>query len=435
MKKHIIVILIFAFSVNYVLPASAEEAGNTGIPGAAPLTLSECYQLALAQSEIIAINEDLIKETEAHFLQALSTVVPHVSFISEDVRRKESNSSTVENHRTSAQRKFNVTETLFSGFKAFNAIEGSKYERLQRTDEKIRAEQLLLVDVSNVFYLLIEVREDLSALKTIRDAYSSRIKELIARESIGRSRVSEVANAKTQLYGVQASIKQVKSQEVIVRQLLEFLVGQPVGEVIDTYKFPITLMNEDYYTAKALMRPDVKAAKSAWEVANETRKAVDSDFLPTVDVAANYYAERPDTYKGVDWDVTLNVKVPIFEGTEILGNSKAAALKADQSMELYKRAMRRAPYDIKESYVRLTTAMDVYDALMKAYNMAKHNYNFQRKDYERSLVSNLDVLTAIQTLQDAERSYIHALYEAKRQYWQLRVAVGQSGTESLNDAF
>ena len=75
------------------------------------------------------------------------------------------------------------------------------------------------------------------------------------------------------------------------------------------------------------------------------------------------------------------------------------------------------------------------DALRKAHATAKLNYYLQKKDYERSLVNNLDVLASIQTLQDAERNYIHALYEAKRQYWRLRVAVGQSGTESLNDTF
>ena len=96
---------------------------------------------------------------------------------------------------------------------------------------------------------------------------------------------------------------------------------------------------------------------------------------------------------------------------------------------------RRAPYEIEDAYATLTTAMSVRNTLRKAYTTAKFNYHLQRRDYSRRLVSNLDVLAAIQTLDDSERSYIHALYEAKRQYWQLRVAVGQSGTESLNDAF
>jgi outer membrane protein TolC len=83
----------------------------------------------------------------------------------------------------------------------------------------------------------------------------------------------------------------------------------------------------------------------------------------------------------------------------------------------------------------LKTAIAVCEALRKAYTTAKLNYHLQRKDYKRNLVNNLDVLASIQTLQDSERNYIHAFYEAKRQYWQLRVAVGQSGTETLDDAF
>ena len=79
--------------------------------------------------------------------------------------------------------------------------------------------------------------------------------------------------------------------------------------------------------------------------------------------------------------------------------------------------------------------MAVQDALKKEFTTAKLNYYLQRKDYERSLVNNLDVLAAIQTLQNAQRNFIHALYEAKREYWQLRVAVGQSMTETLNDTF
>ena len=60
-------------------------------------------------------------------------------------------------------------------------------------------------------------------------------------------------------------------------------------------------------------------------------------------------------------------------------------------------------------------------------------YYLQRKDYERSLVNNLDVLAAIQMLQDTERNYIHAVYEAKRLYWQLKVAIGENIADTLND--
>ena len=404
------------------------------VPGA--LTLPDCYQMALIQSEIIAINADLIKEADAHFMIALSTILPHVSFISNDFQqqlpthRKEdivSNKASVRN--------FNFTETLFSGFKAIAGIRGSKYEKNQRIDEKIRAEQLLLVDVANSFYLLLEERESLKVLYKIRGVLTDRIKELISRERLGRSRPSEIVYVKTQIYTVESSIELVTNQELLARQLLEFLVGQPVGEIADTYQFPDQLKAEEYYVDQSLARPDVQATKFAWQLSKENIMVVDSGFLPEVDVSGNYYTQRTNYYDGINWDVTLAVNVPIFEGTEMLGASNVAHLQADEEMQTYHEVRRRAPYDIKNAYTTLTAAMAVRDALEKAYKSAKVNTHMQIRDYDRRLVSNLDVLTAIQALESTERDYIHALYEAKRDYWQLRVAVGQSGTESLNDAF
>lgn len=436
---------------SYSVPAKAEPTSKaiSDNPASVPtektpissiaFTLPDCYQMALIQSEIIAINADLIKEADAHFLVALSEILPHASFISEDYQEtkpadKGTTFGTLKPAKSST-RYFNVTQTLFNGFKAIAAIRGAKYEKNQRIDEKIRAEQLLLVDVADAFYLLKERRDDLKVLKKTRKALADRVKELIAREKLGRSKPSEVVNVKAQLYNVEASIELAKSREITARQLLEFLVGQPVGEISDSYPFPIKLNIEEYYVLKASDRPDVKAAKFAWELSKENIRVVDSGFLPEADLSGNYYIQRTGFYENTDWDVMLTVNVPIFEGTEVLGNSKVANLQADERKQEYHRAKRKAPYDIKDSYANLVGAMAVYEALRKAYSAAKLNYHLQKKDYERSLVSNLDVLTSIQTLEDAERDYISALYAAKRQYWQLRVAVGQSGTESLNDTF
>jgi outer membrane protein len=290
------------------------------------------------------------------------------------------------------------------------------------------------VDVANAFYLVIQTREDQKALARIRGALTDRVKELRARERLGRSRPSEVVNAKAQLYTVESTIQVVRNQETLSRQLLEFLVGQPVRDLVDPYEVPEALDPVECYTMRSDYRPDVQAAKYAWLVAREEYRMVDSDFLPSVNFEANGYTQRTGFYKGVDWDVKLKVDVPIFDGAYTLGRSKQYALMADRKDLEFKRLRRRAPYDIKDAYASLKTALEIHESLRKAYTTAKLNYRLQRKDYSRSLVSNLDVLAAIQTLQDAQRNYIQALYEAKRLYWRLRVAVGEGITERLNDA-
>jgi len=416
------------------------------VPASHPLSLAECYAMSLKQSEIIAIDADQIRIADARFIQALSVMLPHVSFISVDEQEQAAPPAAVpssatgsefasQQPSTSSERRFNARQTLFNGFKAFAAIKGSRAERNQRIGEKVRAEQLLLVDVANAFYLLIETREDQRALERIRMALRGRIDELRPRERLGRSRPSEVVNAKAQLYTVESMIEVVKNQQTLSRQLLEFLVGVPVRDLVDPYDIPSALQDVGYYVMKSDYRPDVQAAKYAALVAKQESRIVDSDFLPTAYVDVNGYTQRTGFNKGVDWDVTLRVDVPIFDGGLTVGRSQEFALKADQRDLEFKRLRRRAPYDIKDAYASLWTALQIHDSLRKAYTTARLNYYLQKKDYLRSLVSNLDVLASIQTLQDAQRNYIHALYEAKRLYWRLRVAVGEGIAETLNDTF
>ncbi|MDP3791748.1 MAG: TolC family protein [Candidatus Omnitrophota bacterium] len=447
LNRFIIILLVlilatpvsFAKDVPIVLNSieTDKEAKEITINPSMPLSLADCYQLALKQSEVIAISADAIKVAEARFLQALSIMMPYISFQSTDLQEATPNNtgSTLSTLKPAkfSERQFQITQTLFSGFKALAAMSGSGLEKKQRTSEKIRAQQLLLVDVSNSFYLYVEKRKDLEATLRVKKALIDRIKELKLREGLGRSRQSEVVNAKAQLYTVEADLKVVKSQETVARQLLEFLVGIPIDKVSDSYEIPTFLMQEDYYVSKFINRPDIKAADYAWQFAEKELDVVNSDFLPTVSWQGNFYTQRTAFDKGTDWDIMLKIDVPIFEGTEILGKSKEYKLRAHQRELEYMRLKRYAPYDIKDSYVKLNTALAVHENLKKAFHTAKVNYYLQRKDYQRSLVSNLDVLAAIQTLQGAQRNYIHAIYEAKRLYWQLRVSMGEDIVEALND--
>jgi len=407
-----------------------------------PLTLADCYGKALKQSEGIAITAEMIKEAEARFIQALSIILPHVYFISTHTQEESPSSAgsgsegsalTSLKPTKSSETRFNFTQDLFSGFKAIAAMKGSKYDRSQRVKNKERAEQLLLADVADVFYLVIEMKADYNALMKIKYALMGRIMELRGREQLGRSRPSEVVNAKAQLYGVESDLELVKSREILARQILEFLIGSSFGDLKDPYEIPLALQQEEYYVSLSDSRPDVIAARYAWQVARATTSVISSKFLPDVTLGGNYYTQRTAFDKGTDWDVTLTISVPIFDGAETVGKSNEALAKQHESELDYRRKRRKAPYDIKDAYVRYKTAVTVYEALRKEFRTAKLNYHLQKKDYRLSLVNNLDVLAAIQTLQDSERSYIHALYEAKRLYWGLRVAVGEGITENIND--
>ena len=391
-----------------------------------PLTLNDCYDLALKRSEVIAIHQEQINETQGRLLQALSTVLPHVSFdLSE--KRQDGSGGSAFTLREVPERKFTFSQPLFSGFKEFAALAGSRAERGQRVAEKRRAEQLLLIDVTDAFYLLLEQQEDLQALDASQQALQERARELEERKRLGRSRASEVVSAEAQLRRLEAELERVRSVRTTARQLLAFLTGL---EQIDALADPLStlpdLADEAHYVATAGGRADVRAAAEAWRVAKRATLVTASQFLPTVNLDGNYYTKRAGAAKDVDWDVTLSVDVPIFQGGQALGATQESAGRAREARLQFQRLRRAAELDIRETYAKLQSGMAQTAALDKARAAAEESYRLQADDYRLNLVNNLEVLQALQALQDARRDFIHAQHETKRLYWQLQVATGQT---------
>lgn len=415
MKKRTLFFFIFLWGVSWV---RAEEVN--------PLTLADCYQLTLKQSEKLALQEELIQEAEGRFLRALGAVLPHASFSSSDKRQDGSGSSAF-TLKEVPERKFVVTQTLFGGFKEAAAMSGARAEKRQRTHEKTRVGQLLLLDVTNGFYLLLEQRKDLEALTATRKALVKRIHELKERERLGRSRPSEVVSSEANLRRVEAELEEVKSREVVARQLLEFLTGRnSLGKIADSGSLNFSLDPLENYLAKAGRRPDLQALVEAWEVSKKQVTVARSPLWPTVEAEGNYYVERAGASEAVDWDATLTVDVPIFEGGEAFGAVKEAKARSRAAEIRLSQAKRSADLEIRDAYARLEAALAKSGALEKALLASEEDYRLQTEEYRLNLVNNLDVLEALEDLQQARRDLLRASYEARRFYWALRVAAGET---------
>lgn len=390
------------------------------------LTLRECYALALKRSETIAIQAELIKETEGRFLQALSGILPEASYVISE-QRQDGTGASAFTLRHVPQHRFFFSQPLFAGFKEFAAMAGSRAERRERKHEKARAEQLLLIDVADAFHLLLQQREDLEALETIRVALVERLDELRQREQLGRSRPSEVVSAEAQLRRTEAEVELARRDETVSRQLLEFLTGLTRIEAVSRPDLSLPALDVvEAYAGRAALRPDVRAAEEAWQVARKEVLVVQAKLWPTVDLEGNYYTERVGAAAAVEWDATLKVDVPLFQGGEAVGGVKEAAAAARRAKLEFERAERSAALDIRDTYAKLQAAIARSVALGRALEAADQSYRLQVEDYRLNLVSNLDVLRELEQLQDARRDAIQAQHEVQRLYWQLQVATGET---------
>lgn len=407
----IIVITIFVFSIQ------TSWAANEKL-----LTLQDCYQLALKRSENIAINAQDIKEAEAQILSSFSGILPQINY--QIYSQWQDNGISGEGSQRNRYRRFTFSQPLFSGFKEFAAIAAAKAQYKQMTNQLERAKQLLFIDVSDAFYFLQSYQEDLQVLEDVNKALNERAQELKRRSKLGRSRESELASAEASLYKTQADEEGVRSQLEIGRQLLEFLIGQPLESLKDEDLPFDSVKNMDEFIARADQRADVKAAQAALVYAKKNVVVARAGYWPTVTFNGDAYDRRTGVSKNVAWDLSLNVNVPIFNGTQTIGQVQLAQAQEKQAQLTVIQTKRNAILDIQNSYTRYTLSLKTEFVLKKSSDAFLRNYELQKADYTRSLVSNLDVLDALGDLATARRSYIGAKYQSKRYYWQLKVASG-----------
>ncbi|OGX47454.1 MAG: hypothetical protein A3G88_00245 [Omnitrophica WOR_2 bacterium RIFCSPLOWO2_12_FULL_63_16] len=392
------------------------------------LTLEECYELALARSEELLIHQEKIREAEGRFLEALGTVMPTATF-EWSRKRQDGNNASAFSLQDIPERKFVFTQPIFSGFKEFAALAASRAQRRERAFERRRAEHLLFLDVVDAFSLLRQQREDLATLEAIRLALVERLDELAARQRLGRSRPSDRVSAEARLRRDEAEIERVRRQEATARHLLEFLTGLPqISGLADDAAGAPMLDDEETCVQRAHLRPDVQAEEEAWRIVKHEVVVAQSGLWPDVDVEGNYYTRRVGNASGVDWDVLLKVEVPIFKGSEVLGDIQTASAKARQAKWRFEQVHREAQREIRDAYSDVQLAIARQQALDRAWKAAEDNYRLQLDDYRLNIVNNLDVLQTLQELQDVRRDLIAATYDVQRLYQRLRIATAHDPT-------
>ena len=392
-----------------------------------PLTLSDCYRLTLKRSESLAIHSEEIKEAEGRFLQSFSTILPKVHFSYSEKRQDDSSGV----RSLVPEQKFTFSQPLFTGFKEFAAIAGSRAEERRQKHEYRRAKELLFLDVVNAFYLVLGYQEEYQTLDAIRQTLLERIDELKKREDLGRSRPSESVSVQARLGRVEADLEFLQSEMEVAKELLEFLTGQKIDAITDSETLPQFSMSEDDISPMAQGREDVLAAKEVWEKSKKDVVVAQSGFWPEVSLDGNYYTKRVGTSADIDWDVTLTAEVPLFKGGENFGKFKEASAIANQEELRYQETGRLAVLDIRNASTRWERSLRRFEAVKKALEAAEKNYEMQKEEYKLNLVNNLEVLQVLEETEDMRRSFINIKNETKRDYWQLKIALGK--IDEVND--
>ncbi|MDO8595586.1 MAG: TolC family protein [Sulfuricaulis sp.] len=412
-----LVVGIVASTVATVRPAHAAEA----------LTLDEYFAAALKRSEVVATQIELIRQAEEHYTQANSALRPTVNGVASYTRQDpipagDLSNSTSPNRQSLA--KLTATQPLFRGFREFAGLRQTKALLGAQDQDYRNARAQLFKDVVQNFYFVLSIEQDLKNFSEEINQNIDREKELNSRVRIGRSRIGEVLSVQSTISTLRAQVEQLQGQLGTAREVFAFLSGlAPTTLLRDTEDLPVNLEPLDDYLARLELRPDVIASQQRLSAAQENTKVARGAHLPSLDLNANRYLERAGNLKDSTWDVGIALTVPIYAGGLLQSKVSEAVSQRTQAELSASQVSRQAEQEIRSIYQSVVFDRSQLDALEKATESARKNYEAQRRDYRLGLVTNLDVLQALTAFQENQRALDRARYTAKLDYLRLEAAV------------
>ncbi len=392
------------------------------------MDLAQCFERALQQNEPLKQQQEEIRRSQAKARAALGGAFPHLSWDWRGTRQD--NSGVADSFggmldKSQVESRMYLEQPLFNGLREFSAWSGFKKQQA-RDEWNLRQSQLALFNqVAQAYLDVVSLETALANNATTEALDQERVSELNAFYRLGKSRQGEIFSAESQLAAVKAIGVRLQGQTRVARESLSFLVGQDMGTApLTPTSFGSAHPPVDTFLAQAARRPDVEAQRQ--EVAGqELRVRYEKGFYwPSLNFSGNYYTQRPTLFEPVNWDMALNLSVPLFQGGSVAArvrDAQSGLIQAQLSLSYLERQIQS---DVKKAHAAWTASLNESDALQQAYFAAKKSYEAQKREYRLGLVTNLEVINATNLMQTAKRAWDDAAVDVQRRYVALVVATG-----------
>lgn len=217
---------------------------------------------------------------------------------------------------------------------------------------------------------------------------------------------------------------QTRQQQLIVARndyakqklTLARVIGLPPGQefmLSDQAPYqPLTALSVEESLQRAYAsRSDYQAALQQARAAEYFRKAASAEYLPSLDLAANYGAIglRPDSLHGT-FEVSGSLTIPIFQG----GKVHADVLQAEATQRQYQSQLEnlrgQIDYEVRTALLDLAAAADQVEVARSSVDLANQTLTQARDRFAAGVTDNLEVVQAQESVASANESYISSLY-------------------------
>lgn len=393
------------------------------LPNGTAMTLEESFQESLLYTA--RIKEKLIEEkiAQKEKAQSLSTLLPSLSATSDHLWRDRADVGAFgQGYQKTSY--LTLSQPLFQGGAEYSAYKIAQslpeIAQLKTQQEKIN----LYGEVAQLFYEVLRIERELKTYVVQSKILQSRVDKLSKRARIGRSRSTEVLAARTQLARVVGSQAQAQSQLQVVRQSYQKLTGvAPKIKLLDTKSIE-TLKVPTRWEEQLIHSPQVRIAELMLEKTKKEVGVSRAEYFPKVNLDSNYYLDRSGILVESKWDVTIQAKWNIFNGTYDYSEKKKKDLEMRNLENYLVEQKNHLKGDFRSLRVEFLSRIEVLQKLKTAKDLSEMNYKQHVKEARQGLVSQLEVLRVLEESLQAKQLYDRQEFSVKIAWVQLQVLAG-----------
>lgn len=306
--------------------------------------------------------------------------------------------------------KLTLTQPLLQGFKEIHHLKQNRW--LQNSLEHNERASLLELKISLIssFYLLAQLQEELKILAEQKALYQQRDQVMAKRVAIGKSKKSDYLSNQSQILQseadiatTQSKITQTKlaiagllgaSEDFIAPQIIE-VTGNPE---ISWEKLEIGLKNH----------PLLKSHIAAEEAQSQAVSGAKNEFFPTFLLRSNLYLDREQTTanRGRDWDVALEMNLPLFEGgSDYYQMQKQTQLKEKAAYQTQDTQWRLWG-EFKTMHANYIASWEQSALGKKVLKNEQEKVKQMRQEFDLGLINHLDLISATNDMIGAKRKLV-----------------------------
>ncbi|OEF25481.1 outer membrane channel protein TolC [Vibrio rumoiensis] len=308
-------------------------------------------------------------------------------------------------------------------------------------------QQDLILRVSQAYFGVLQAQDNLSFVSAEKKAVGRQLEQTKQRFEVGLSAITDVHDAQAQYDSVLADEILAQNDLTNSYEALREITGQDNKDlrVLDTKRFsankPQTTQNSlvDEAQQKNL---DLLTARIAQDIAKSNISLANSGYTPSLTLDAGYQYSDVDAhndhsslnnYKSNDYNVGINLVVPLYQGGSTSADVKTAEYQYVSASQQLEATYRGVVKNVRAYYNNINASIGTIRAYQQSVISAKSALEATEAGYEVGTRTIVDVLDSTRSLYDANRNLSDARYNYILSVLQLKQAVGTLSEQDILD--